>query len=54
MKRLKEPSTWAGIASALPILVRMFAPQWAAVADGIAMAAGAAAVAITEKGGGAQ
>lgn len=50
MKRFKEPSTWAGIASALPVFVRMFAPHWAAVADALAIAAGAAAVAITEKG----
>lgn len=50
MNRLKEPSTWAGLASALPVFVRMFWPSWAPVADGLAMAAGAAAVAITEKG----
>jgi hypothetical protein len=49
MNRLKQPSTWAGVAIVLPVLKLMF-PAWGAVVDGLVLAAGGAAVALNEKG----
>ena len=50
MKRLKEPSTWAGFAAFLQAL-KMFVPQYSVYADALTMGAGSVAVALREKGG---
>lgn len=47
MKRVTEPSTWAGIA-ALAQLLKAFFPAHAIVIDAVTAAAGAAAVTLTE------
>ena len=49
MKRLKEPSTWAGIAGILQALKAML-PQHALVLDGLTGAAGVLAGVMAEKG----
>ena len=48
--RLKEPSTWAGIAAVLQGLKLVMPPQWHAVLDGITIAAGGVAVARKDPG----
>lgn len=48
MNRLKQPSTWAGLAALLQ-LAKMFAPEYAGVIDGLTAAAGSAAVVMNEK-----
>ena len=47
MKRLKQPSTWAGIAALLQVLAMAF-PAYAGVIAGLTAAAGSAAVALNE------
>ncbi len=49
MNRIKQPSTWAGIAAILGV-AKVFFPTWAGVIDGIAIAAGSAAVVMNEAG----
>lgn len=49
MKRLKEASTWAGVAGILQAL-KAFLPQHAAVIDGLTVVAGAVAAVVPEKG----
>jgi hypothetical protein len=49
MKRIQEPSTWAGLAGILQAL-KAFLPQHAAIIDGLTVAAGAMAGVIAEKG----
>lgn len=49
MKRLKEPSTWAGIAGIFQALKGML-PQHAEVLDGLTVAAGVLAGLVAEKG----
>ncbi|WP_170304177.1 hypothetical protein [Duganella radicis] len=53
MKRLKEASTWAGVAGILQAL-KAFLPQHAAVIDGLTVVAGAVAAVVPEKGTPAQ
>ncbi len=48
ISRIKEPSTHAGI-SALAQLVKVFAPQWGAVLDVVAMLTASLAVAMPEQ-----
>lgn len=47
MNRLKQPSTWAGIASLAQLLATFF-PQYAAIIGAVTAAGGAAAVALNE------
>jgi Asp/Glu/hydantoin racemase len=49
MDRLKQPSTWAGIA-ALAQVLKAFFPTWTPVIDGVTTLAGGAAVMLNEKG----
>lgn len=53
-KRLKEPSTYAGLGVLLLGLTRIFAPQYSAIADvvisTVCTVAGGAAVVLPEKG----
>lgn len=49
MNRIKEPSTWAGVAALLEVAKLMF-PAWAAVFVALQGAAGAVAVAVREGG----
>lgn len=48
-QRLKEPSTWAGLAALLQVM-KVFFPVYAIVFDGLTAAAGSFAVAMPEKG----
>lgn len=48
MKRLKEPSTWAGIAAMLLAVSSMLPPPWGAYLHAGAVAAGALAGAMPE------
>lgn len=51
MSRLKEPSTWAGVAG-LASVARAFVPvQWQWIADMVATAASGAAIKLQERGG---
>jgi hypothetical protein len=47
MNRLKQPSTWAGIATLAQLLATFF-PQYAPIIGAITAAGGAAAVALNE------
>lgn len=47
MKRLKEPSTWAGLAAILQAMKFVF-PQYAIVVDAATAAAGGVAVVLRE------
>lgn len=47
-KRLKEPSTWAGIAALFQAAQVMLPPPWSLAAQAITVAAGGLAVAIRE------
>lgn len=47
--RLKEASTWAGVAGILQAL-KAFAPQHAAVIDGLTVLAGTVAALVPDKG----
>jgi hypothetical protein len=49
MKRLKEASTWAGIAGILQAL-KAFVPQHSAVIDGLTVLAGTVAAIVPDKG----
>jgi len=49
MKRLKEASTWAGVAGILQAL-KAFLPQHAAGLDGLTMVAGTVAAVVPDKG----
>jgi hypothetical protein len=49
MDRLKQPSTWAGIA-ALAQVLKAFFPTWTPIIDGVTTLAGGAAVMLNEKG----
>ena len=49
MRRIKEPSTWAGVAALLEVAKLMF-PAWEAVFVALQGAAGAVAVAVREGG----
>lgn len=51
MNRLKQPSTWAGIATFFQ-LVSKFVPQYSAIADGITGLASGLAVYLNDHGGG--
>lgn len=46
--RIKEPSTWAGLAALLQV-AKVFFPAYALVFDGLTAAAGSFAVAMPEK-----
>ena len=46
--RIKEPSTWAGLAALLQV-VKIFFPVYGLVFDGLAAAAGSVAVAMPER-----
>lgn len=48
--RLKEPSTFAGLAVLLAQAGKLLFPEFALVLDGLAAVAGGAAVVMTEKG----
>ena len=50
MKRLFEPSTWAGVAGMVLGLKLVVSPQWHPVVDVLSAAAGGLAVALREKG----
>ncbi len=50
-QRLKEPSTWAGLAGILEG-VKLLAPQYAGVITGVQAIAGGVAVLASEKGAG--
>lgn len=50
MKRLKEPSTWAGLAAVFQGLKFVLPPQWHPVIDGASVAAGGLAAAMREQG----
>lgn len=50
MKRLKEASTWAGIAAILQAAKLLVPPQYHIVIDGATAAAGAVAGMVPEKG----
>lgn len=50
MKRLKEPSSWAGLAAILQAL-KFVAPQYAILIDAATAAAGGVAVVLREHGG---
>ncbi|HYD63331.1 MAG TPA: hypothetical protein VEC35_23445 [Noviherbaspirillum sp.] len=47
--RIKEPSTWAGIAAIFQVL-KVFLPQHTVFADALTAGAGAIAMALPEKG----
>lgn len=47
--RMREPSTWAGIAALLQV-AKAFFPGYALVFDGLTAAAGSFAMALPEKG----
>lgn len=49
MNRIKEPSTWAGLAALLQAL-RFVLPAYAPLIDGLSAAAGGAAVVLRERG----
>jgi hypothetical protein len=49
MKRLKEASTWAGLAAILQVLKTVL-PQHALVLDGLTAVAGTIATVVPEKG----
>jgi len=48
MNRIKEPSTWAGLAALAMVLKPFIPPQWSWVADALGAAAGSAAVGLRE------
>ena len=50
MNRIKEPSSWAGLAGILQAL-KFFAPQYAMLIDAATAAAGGVAVVLRENGG---
>lgn len=50
MGRLKEPSTWAGLAAILQA-AKVFFPVYGLALDGLTAAAGSLAVALREAGG---
>lgn len=50
MSRLKEPSTWAGIAAIFQMMKAFLPPQYQIVMDGGTAVAGALAGVIAEKG----
>lgn len=50
MKRLFEPSTWAGLAVLIQGAKIVVPPHWHIVVDGLSSAAGGLAVALREKG----
>lgn len=47
MKRIKEPSTWAGLAAIL-LAIKVVVPQYAMLIDAAAAAAGGVAVVLRE------
>lgn len=53
MKRLNEPSTWAGLAAILQAL-KFFFPAHAIAVDGVTAVFGTVAVVMREQGGAAQ
>lgn len=48
MNRIKQPSTWAGVAALLQVLAVVY-PTYAPVITGLITAAGGAAVVLNEK-----
>jgi len=50
MKRLFEPSTWAGLAVAVLGLKVILPPHWHLIVDGASVAAGGVAAVLREKG----
>lgn len=50
MKRIFEPSTWAGLAGLVLGLKLFVSPQWHPVVDAVSATAGGLAVALREKG----
>lgn len=48
MNKLKQPSTWAGLAALLQV-AKVFFPAYALVIDGLTTAAGGAAVVLNEQ-----
>jgi hypothetical protein len=50
MTRIREPSTWAGIATIVQAFAFLVPPHWQWVAHSITAAAGAAAVKLREGG----
>ena len=51
MNRIKQPSTWAGLAGLL-LVAKVVLPAYGAIFDGLAAAASAAAVGLNEGGQG--
>lgn len=51
LARLREPSTWAGIAVLISSAAHFLPGAWAPVVQGVANTAAALAVAMREKGG---
>ena len=50
MKRILEPSTWAGLAVVLLGVKAVLPAHWHAIIDGASMAAGGLATVLREKG----
>jgi hypothetical protein len=48
VNRLKEPSTWAGLAALFQGLKFVLPPQWHPIVDGVVVATGGLAVAMRE------
>ncbi len=49
MKRLKEPSTWAGLAALFQLLKAVTPPQYHVIVDGATAVAGGLAVNLRER-----
>jgi hypothetical protein len=52
MKRLTQPSTWAGFAAILGVVAGFLPPQYQVLAQAITAGLGSMAVALNEKAGG--